>query len=130
MIRDYKELKKRSDLKLRFEDYKQDWQRKNEILKGDFIPSVEIYEEEIDLLLRMCEHAILLNRFQTSILSEIEDLKKNLIEKKARHESDVLESIHTILSYEEQLDTILFILEESRKEIIQAKRNKGQVSLF
>lgn len=135
MIKDYKELKMRKNLDLRFEEYKQDWKHKEQIVQGDFIPSVELYESEIDLLLRMCDHANTLNRFQPENQKEIESLKKLLTKKKeafefaAAQEQKQVESRYTMLETEKQLDTILFVLSESRKEIMPFGKNKGQISL-
>ena len=153
MIKDYNELRMRKDLDLRFEEYKQDWKYKGEIVEGSFIPEVELYESEIDLLLRMCDHANTLNQFQPENQKEIESLKKLLTNKKEafasvnkiRSACPVEESSkksfnvkikakvvtrYTELEHEKQLDTILFILSESRKELIVQGRLKGQVSLF
>lgn len=129
MIQDYKELKMRKELDLRFEEYKQDWKYKDQIEQGDFIPSVELYEDEISLLLRMCNHAITLNKYQLLIISQVENLRDLLTAKKAAHETGQLETCHTLLESEKQLDTMLFILSESRREIVPFGSKKGQVSL-
>ena len=115
MIRGYHQMKMRKDLELRFLDYKEDWKHKELIEIGSFIPQIELDEIETRLLCEMCEHAIKLNIFQLEKLEEIESLK-------------TLERRETILENEEELDTIIFVLSESRKELIPKGRLKGQIS--
>lgn len=134
MIKDYKELRMRKNLDLRFEEYKQDWKYKGQIEQGSFIPEIELYEDEINLLLRMCKHATTLNQFQPENQKEIEGLKSLLSKKKeafelaAAQEQKIVETRYTMLEHERQLDTILYVLSESRKELIPKGRLKGQIS--
>ncbi|WP_338765897.1 hypothetical protein WAF17_02615 [Bernardetia sp. ABR2-2B] len=131
MIRGYHQMKMRQDLDLRFRDYKQDWEHKDKIEIGSFIPQIEIDEIETRLLCQMCDHAIKLNIFQTEIVQEIEGLKTLLSSKLQRfQDSEKMESCETILDKEEQLETIIFILVASRSEIIQTQKNKGQITFF
>ena len=134
MIKDYKELKMRSNLVLRFQDYKQDWTHKDKIQKGTFVPQVELHEEELALLMEMCNHAIHLNAFQKEILHKVKALKNNLVFKNAKFEKAFedgkIESCQTILDSEDQLETILFVLEESRREIKITQKGKAQINLF
>ena len=133
MIKDYYELSLRKELESRFEEYKKDWKYKGQIQIGSFIPEIEIYEKEIDLLLRMCDHSILLNKFQEKNKLEIESLRGFLESKKIAFEfasqNEKVESRYTMLEREEQLDTILFVLSQSRIEISPFGTTKGQISL-
>ncbi|WP_338814091.1 hypothetical protein V9L05_01455 [Bernardetia sp. Wsw4-3y2] len=128
MIKGYHQMKMRNDLNLRFLDYKQDWQNKDKIEEGTFIPQIEIDQIETRLLCEMCEHAIKLNIFQPEKLEEIESLKNLLLAKLERFQSEELERRETILESESQLETIIFVLLASRTEIITKQKNKGQIT--
>jgi hypothetical protein len=128
MIQGYHQMKMRSNLLLRFKDYKQDWEHKDKIAIGYFIPQIEIDEVETRLLCEMCEHAAKFNSFQTLVLNRIKKLKNLLVSKLERFQAPEMESCETLLDSEEQLDTLLFVIEESRKEIRETKVLKGQIT--
>lgn len=122
------EIKNR--LNHRFEQYKYDWKYKDDI--EGFTPEVELYQEEINLLLEYCSHARKLNQFQPENLKEIEELETLLISKnrafnQAKYNNQV-ESRYTLLKAPEQLDSIIFVLDQSKIKISGKAKNRGQLS--
>ncbi|WP_338812700.1 hypothetical protein V9L05_15150 [Bernardetia sp. Wsw4-3y2] len=124
---------KRNELRARFSTYAADWEYKDQIIKGEFVPVLELYLNEVKLLVSFCDHAILLDT-KAEQRNEIEIVRSLLLAKQQNYEraslEQRLETKEMLLNKEEDLHTLLHIIERSFTSIQKTGRNKGQLSFL
>ena len=124
---------KRNELRVRFSTYAKDWEYKDQIIKGEFVPILELYPEEVKLLISFCDHAILLDT-KSEQRNEVEIVRSLLLSKQQNYERAVyeqrLETKEMLLNKEEDLHTLLHVIERSFISIQKQGRNRGQLSFL